>query len=154
MKASRIVMMAVAVGFVGIQFVPVDRTNPPVEKTIDAPAAVRDILERACYDCHSNLTQWPWYGYVAPVSWLVAHDVHEGREELNFSAWNRLSPERKAKKIWEVGEEIAEGEMPLRLYRWMHSHGRLSEAERTVLIQWAKTNGREDEKHEHEQGGD
>jgi len=77
--------------FLGVQLVPVDRTNPPVESAVAAPAEVRSILRRSCFNCHSYETEWPWYGYVAPLSWLVAHHVHEAREEMNFSTWNRLN---------------------------------------------------------------
>lgn len=85
-----------------IQFVPVSRSNPPVETEIAVPDNVKSVLKRACYDCHSNEVKWPWYSYVAPVSWLVAYDVKEGREELNFSTWNRYSPEKSNKKITKI----------------------------------------------------
>jgi hypothetical protein len=98
--------------FVLIQFVPVDRTNPPVEGEVPAPPEVREVLQRACYDCHSNETNWPWYSRVAPVSWLVARDVHEGREHLNFSTWNRLSTRDQVEAMRESWEEVEEGEMP------------------------------------------
>src|SRR5512142_1468745 len=82
-----------------IQAVPVDRSNGPVESDAGAPAPVAGILRRACYDCHSNRTIWPGYSRVAPVSWLVAHDVHEGRRELNFSAWGRYDAEQRRRKL-------------------------------------------------------
>jgi len=68
----------------------VDRSNPPVEADLEAPAAVTAVLRTACYDCHSNETHWPWYSYVAPVSWLVARDVEEARSEFSFSRWDQL----------------------------------------------------------------
>ncbi len=73
------------IALVAIQLVPVDRTNPPVETEVPATVEVRSILRRACYDCHSNETVWPWYTRIAPISLLVARDVHEGREALNLS---------------------------------------------------------------------
>jgi hypothetical protein len=87
------------------------------------------ILRRACFDCHSNETVWPWYAYVAPVSWLVASDVEEGREELNFSQWDAYNADRQAHKIKECGEEVAEGEMPLWFYVPAHPEARLSQAD-------------------------
>ena len=78
-KLQKYAVLALAAVFVAIQLVPVHRDNPPVASDLDAPADVKSILRRACYDCHSNETRWPWYAYVAPVSWLVAHDVEEGR---------------------------------------------------------------------------
>jgi len=87
------------------------------------------LVKRACYDCHSNETVWPWYSYVAPVSWLIYNDVMEGRSRLNFSEWNR--PQRVAGEI--VGM-IQEGEMPPLQYLPMHPEARLSSAEKGQLI--------------------
>lgn len=116
------------------QFVPVDRSNPPVEGEISAPAEVKTILKRSCYGCHSHETAWPWYSYVAPVSWLVTHDVEEAREELNFSVWERYSEKKKLEKIRDCGEEVEEGEMPLWFYLPLHPSARLSPADRERLI--------------------
>jgi hypothetical protein len=119
------------------QFVPVDTSNPPVTAEIDAPADVKGILERSCYDCHSNETTWPWYSRVAPVSWLVAHDVEEAREHLNFSEWDQLSTEDQLEGIEEAWEEVEEGEMPLWFYLPLHPEARLSATDREVLKRWA-----------------
>ena len=85
---------ALAVVLAGIQLVPVERTNPPVESEVAAPPAARAVLRRACYDCHSHETRGPWYAQVAPISWLVANDVQEGRRELNCSQWQRRDARR------------------------------------------------------------
>jgi len=77
----RIIALLV-VAFVFIQFIPVDKSNPPVIVDIPTPPEVKAILKRACYDCHSNETVWPWYSQIAPISWLLARDVHEGRTEI------------------------------------------------------------------------
>lgn len=122
---------------VAIQFVPVPRSNPPVETDVPAPANVHAILQRACYDCHSNETVWPWYTHVAPASWLVARDVRQGREELNFSTWNRLSPRQQDKYLRESWNEIAEGEMPPWIYVRMHGNAVLSAEDRAALREWA-----------------
>ena len=90
----RIILVMVVV-LVGIQFIPVNRSNPPVEEEIPVLPEVKAILKRACYDCHSNETVWPGYSRVAPVSWLLAWDVGEGREELNFSTWNRYNQKKR-----------------------------------------------------------
>lgn len=115
-----------------IQLVPYGRghTNPPVtaEPAWDS-AATRDLAKRACFDCHSNETEWPWYSHVAPVSWLVQRDVDEGRSELNFSEWNR--PQKRARK---AAKEVREGEMPLWFYLPTHPQARLSDAEKQALI--------------------
>ena len=106
---AKLVLITVIVA-VAIQFIPVDRSNPPVEEEIVVAPQIQAVLKRACYDCHSNETIWPWYSQVAPASWLLAWDVHEGREELNFSTWNRYSPKKRNKFIKEIWEEIEEGE--------------------------------------------
>lgn len=120
-----------------IQFVPVDRLNPPVEAKVSAPANVQVILQRTCYDCHSNETVWPWYSQVAPFSWLVARDVRKGREELNFSTWNRITTQEQAKKLKESWEKVAEGEMPPWFYLSVHRDATLSAEDRLALRHWA-----------------
>lgn len=134
-------LLALAVVAVGMQFVPVRRTNPPAAADISAPAEVHAILRRACYDCHSNETRWPWYGYVAPVSWLVARDVAEGRKRLNFSDWGTYLADRQETKIREIWEQIAEDEMPLAIYRPLHPEAKLTDADRATIRQWALPEG-------------
>ena len=119
---------------VGIQLVPVDRSNPPVNGPLEAPDEVMAVLRKACFDCHSNETTWPWYSYVAPVSWLVAKDVEEGRRELNFSEWATMSEKKRAHKLKETWEEVEEGEMPLPIYIPMHPDANLTDSQRTALI--------------------
>ncbi len=118
-----------------IQLVPVDRGNPPVTASVPAPPAVEAVLRRACFDCHSNETVWPVQAYVAPVSWYVAHDVKEGREELNFSTWGPKQAEKAAK---ELGKEVEKGDMPPGLYVLAHPAAKLSPEERALLAGWAR----------------
>lgn len=132
------IAVALAVLFVLIQLVPAGRTNPAVTKPLEAPPDVMAILRRSCFDCHSNETVWPWYAYVAPVSWLVVHDTDEGREHLNFSHWGDLSQTKRDSKASEVVEEVEEGEMPLAPYLWMHRDARLSPADVEVLRRWGE----------------
>ena len=127
--------------FVAIQFVPYgrDHVNPPVgaEPTWDSPGT-RTLVKQACFDCHSNETEWPAYLRVAPVSWLLQRDVSEGRAVLNFSEWQR--PQEEAT---EAADEVRGGEMPPRIYRFMHAHARLSAADRERLARGLeKTLGR------------
>ena len=86
-KALKRTLLAALAAFVAIQFVPVDRTNPPVKTEIAAPAEIHDLLRRSCYDCHSNQTRWPFYAWVAPVSWFVVDHVEDGRADLNLTEW-------------------------------------------------------------------
>ena len=129
------VLAIVAFGI--IQLIPVDRSNPPVGADIPTSPAVKAILKRACYDCHSNETVWPWYSRVAPISWVVAWDVRKGREELNFSTWNRSGLEDRAKKVQESWEEVEEGEMPPWFYVLLHPEAQLAAEDRGVLRAWA-----------------
>lgn len=119
-------------GFIAIQFVPVQRDNPPVtgEPEWDSPQT-RELTRRACFDCHSNETVWPWYSYVAPVSWLVTRDVQEARAEFNSSEWRG----RGKDIVSEAAELIREGEMPLPNYLSMHPQARLTAAEKQQLIE-------------------
>jgi hypothetical protein len=152
MTRSRLALIALGV-LVAIQWIPLPRTNPPVEGALQAPPAVQAILDRSCADCHSHATKWPWYAYVAPVSWLVVYDTHEGREHLNFSKWDSYPPKRQAKEIREMWKEVDEGEMPTAPYLWMHPDARLSDADKATLRAWSEANGGPaepgDEDHEH-----
>ncbi len=121
-----------------IQLVPVPRDNPPVESEVPATEAVRSILRRSCYDCHSNESRWPWYAYLAPISWWVAYDVHEAREHMNFSTWARYDAKEQAKHLEEAWEEVEEGEMPLFYYLWLHPDHKLSASDRTALRDWSR----------------
>jgi mono/diheme cytochrome c family protein len=114
-----------------IQAVPYGRhhINPPVlaEPNWDSPQT-RALVARACFDCHSNETVWPWYSNVAPVSWLVQHDVDEARRAVNFSEWNR--PQKEAR---DSAKTVRDGEMPPWLYAIRHRSARLSAAEKEAL---------------------
>ena len=134
---------AVGVGglLLAVQLVPVNRTNPPVQEEVPASPEVRAVLRCACYDCHSHESTWPWYGYVAPVSWLVARDISEAREHLNFSTWNRLSPEDRAEAFEEAWEEIESGEMPLWFYVPLHPEAKLTAEDRALLRAWSVAQG-------------
>lgn len=114
-----------------LQLVPYGRnhTNPPVtsEPAWDSPVT-RELAQRACFDCHSNETTWPWYSSIAPGSWLIQRDVEEGRQKLNFSEWNATRIE--ADEIFEV---IQEGEMPPFQFLILHPNAKLSAAERQQL---------------------
>ena len=120
------------------------KTNPPIDesRTIQAHAEVTPevfaILERSCYDCHSNKTIWPWYSQVAPVSWLLVSDVNDGRKDLSFSGWARYDAKRAARKLQEICEQIEKGEMPLKSYVLIHPAAKLSDSDKKILCDWAK----------------
>ncbi|NTV03340.1 heme-binding domain-containing protein [bacterium] len=137
-RIARLSLGALAVVAAAIQFVPVERTNPPVTGEIPAPAEARAVLRESCYDCHSNETVWPWYSRVAPFSWLVAEDVREAREEMNFSTWTALAPREQAKYLHEILEEVQEGAMPPRLYLLPHPRARLTDDDRAAIRAWTQ----------------
>ena len=132
MRVVRWILLGLAGLLVVLQLVPYgrDHSNPPV--TADAPWSspeVRRLAVRACYDCHSNETDWRWYSHVAPVSWLVKNHVDAGRRALNFSEWDR--PQGEAR---ELAESLTEGSMPLRSYLMLHPSARLSTSEKAKLL--------------------
>jgi hypothetical protein len=134
-KLAKYGVVGIVVLFVAIQFVQPDRTNPPAypEASFAAVAKpspeVAAIFKRACSDCHSNETVWPWYSRVAPVSWLLVSDVREGRAHMNLSEWNLLSPEASKLRMKAACREVRKGEMPLWQYRLMHPEARLTSAD-------------------------
>jgi len=133
-RSRRVVLGIVAVLvvlFIAIQFVPVPaRANPPVQSQIQWNSPQTEQLVRTtCYDCHSNETVWPWYAQIAPVSWLIADDVEEGREAMNFSVGtaDQISGE-------EAAEEVQEGAMPPAGYRLPHPDANLNPEQKAALI--------------------
>ncbi len=128
-------------GFVLMQLVPYGRNhnNPPVvsEPNWDSPET-RALAVRACYDCHSNETRWPWYTNVAPFSWLIQREVNEGREELNFSTWGQSG---EGEEGGELAESVYEGGMPPPQYLLLHPTARLTDAEKQALARGLRAIG-------------
>jgi hypothetical protein len=125
--------------FVVLQFFNPSRTNPAVKSDFISvtapPAAVAASIRAACYDCHSAETTWPFYAHVAPVSWLIASDVNEGRRHLNLSNWP-ADPAAQAKQLDRMNEVIDYREMPLKKYTLLHPDARLSDAQRQAILDW------------------
>lgn len=122
----------------GIQFVPPEYPldNPPSEATIAGPEPVVRVLRRACFDCHSNETRWPWYAHVAPISWMIAVDVAGGRSRMNLSEWEGLRVGFRRRFARKIVERIEKGEMPLPRYLWLHPAARVSPEELELLRAW------------------
>lgn len=141
---ARRIGLAVLVFVAAIQFIPVDRTNPSVDRsqsiyaTVAMPADAKAVFERSCQNCHSDETSWPWYSYVAPVSWVVARDVHQARKAMNLSEWGSYSAKQKTDKLEEICEQLTNGDMPDRKYMLVHPHARLTAKERDVVCQWSE----------------
>ncbi len=137
---ARRIALALLALFLLLQLKQPDRSNPPVESAINAPAEIAAILERSCYACHSYETDWPWYAYVAPVSWWVVDHVNHGRGDLNFSQWPVLDFEALEYAFRDIDRQIATGEMPLKSYLIMHRDARLSDQDKAALRRWAQSN--------------
>jgi len=137
MKRSVKILLGVVGLLLAIQLVTFERTNPPVTGELKAPDDVKAVLKRACWDCHSNETVYPWYSRVAPVSWLVHRDVVDGRRHVNFSEWSAVPADRRAKKQKRCWKEVSEGKMPPWFYLPMHSEAKLTDDDKQKLEAWA-----------------
>ena len=144
LRVLKWVIVALAVIFIGIQFIRPARTNPAIDpsQTLEAQVQmspeVSSILARSCNDCHSNKTVWPWYTNVAPVSWWLTDHVNEGRKELNMSEFGRLPRDRQERKLRQMCDEVTDGMMPLSSYLPMHPSARLSEQDKKTLCDWTE----------------
>jgi len=131
---------------VGLQVIYPSHENPPALAGHDLlsvqppPPAIARMPKNACYDCHSYETKWPWYSYIAPVSWLVVRDVSAARPVLNFSEWPQ--EESRSRKRWRhIADELQENEMPPANYLRMHPAAKLEASEREQLMRWAQEQG-------------
>ena len=136
MKIGRVIFFLLILAFIGIQFVEVERTNPPVTADINAPTEVRNILKSSCYDCHSNETIWPWYSKIAPISWLIVDDVMDGRKKLNFSEWEKFYSDKRTKLKKKILDEINQDEMPKDIYTIMHTGAKLDIIQKNIIKKW------------------
>lgn len=146
-RVKRLALALVVVFFLA-QLVQPKRTNPPVvasrslEAHVQVPANVSPILKRACGDCHSSETMWPWYSHVAPASWLVIDDVNSGRRHINFQDWEaQENPKEATEHLALICKEVQEKGMPPFLYRIMHKDSRLSVEDVTALCSWSQSFG-------------
>jgi hypothetical protein len=127
-----------------IQFWPVDRSNLKVDPsqtiyaTVAMPTEVKALFERSCQNCHSDETSWPWYSYVAPISWIVAKDVHQGRAAMNLSEWGSYPADKRTDKLEEICEQLTNGDMPYRNYLLIHRRARITAKDRDLVCQWTE----------------
>lgn len=142
MKIAKKIVFWSLVAFALVQFIPIDRVNKPVDSKVNfvdsrkASEKIRTLLKGACYDCHSNETIYPKYAYIAPVSWSVKSHVNEGRQHLNFSVWGTYNKELKENMLDRSIEALKHKTMPMPGYIVYHKEANLSEAERSLLIQY------------------
>lgn len=144
LKAMKWSAIGLLVLFLGAQFVRPAKTNPVSDETraiqshVEMNQEVSAILSRACYDCHSNKTEWPWYSKVAPMSWFVISHVNDGRRHLNFSEWETYDRSEAVKNMQEIDEEVGIKSMPLSSYTLLHPEARLTDQERMLISDWAR----------------
>jgi hypothetical protein len=128
--------------FIFIQFIRPDKNqsadhSKDIKTVVDVPEKVHKILQRSCYDCHSNNTNYPWYDQIQPVRWWVEHHIKEGKAHLNFSEFTQYSFDKQTDKLDEIGEVLDNDEMPLSSYTFMHKEARLTPEEKDMVINWA-----------------
>lgn len=144
MSKKRKVLIAIISLLVLIQFFRPERnlgladTEKDITHSLTVSSEVKNILQKSCYDCHSNHTEYPWYANFQPVSGWLAHHVNEGKDELNFSEFDTYKLKRKIKKLKEVIEQTKKGDMPLNSYLIIHKDAALSEEQKNQLIKWAE----------------
>lgn len=144
MKIVKIIALILLVGFVGIQFVPTDlNQSDTVPKTDfllvnNTQENISALLQESCYDCHSNNTEYPWYNKVQPVTWFLEDHINEGKEELNFNEWDAYSNRRKNSKLKSIISQVKDDEMPLASYTLIHNDAKLSNSEKTLIIDYMK----------------
>lgn len=153
------IVLGVVAALLLIQLIPPGRTNPPVTSSrglaahMAVPPEVQSVLKRACYDCHSSETVWPWYSHVAPVSWYVVHDVSVGRSHVNFQDWEaQENPKEGLEHLGLACKLMREGKMPPADYLLMHKDASVSAADTNTVCEWTqKVAPPEDEdQHDHE----
>jgi hypothetical protein len=125
-----------AVSLLAAQIVQMPALNTQGTDGLTAPAPVKSVLERSCYDCHSGQTKWAWYSHVAPMSWLIYRDVAEGRKQINFSDWADYHPNTRRHKLQWMGRALGEETMPPLPYLLLHPRSRLSAEDRALLERW------------------
>jgi hypothetical protein len=143
-KRIKWIGLVALIAVIGLQFTNPSHQNPPVLPGHDLfatnapPASIAKVLRNSCYDCHSFETKWPWYSYVAPVSWLLARDIKAARSNLNFSDWPHDDAGRARKRWRHVADAVENGEMPLSNYVLIHREAALNQEQRAELVKWAQ----------------
>ena len=136
--SAAILLGIVAVGSAVSDIRPAVQAEAPLLSGAQVPPEVRSAIERSCRDCHSEATRYPWYSYIAPVSWLINRDVTLGREHLNLSRWGEYTLVRRERCLSEIANQVHDGGMPLAIYVVMHRSAKLSEAEVQAIFEWTQ----------------
>ncbi|ATP59113.1 cytochrome C [Pedobacter ginsengisoli] len=110
-----------------------------ISTIVSMPDEVKGVLKKACYDCHSNNTDYPWYTYVQPIHWFINYHIKSGKDELNFNEFGIYTPRRQQNKLRAIESSLKEGTMPLWSYTLIHRNAILSEAEKSLIIDWVQS---------------
>jgi hypothetical protein len=141
---KKIIWILLLIILIGIQFIrPVKNmstviTRDDITAQFNIPDPVLDILQRSCYDCHSNSTRYPWYNQIQPVAWWLNRHVQEGKQELNFSEFGSYTIKKATRKLAKIAKTTKGGSMPLDAYLWIHTDAKLSASDIQVIGDWAK----------------
>ncbi|SHL10073.1 Haem-binding domain-containing protein [Chitinophaga jiangningensis] len=144
MSRIKKMLLGLLIGFIAIQFIQPARNSSvqvlptDISKQNSLPTNVQAILKTACYDCHSNNTQYPWYSYIQPVRWMLDRHIRQGKEELNFSDFGSYTARRQGSKLKSIENSVHDGTMPLSSYTLIHKNARLSQGERELIMDWAR----------------
>lgn len=144
-KVLKIIAIIVVFVIIGMQFIRIDKTNPPInpaeilEASNQVPENIQAIFKRSCDDCHSNKTVYPFYSYIAPISWKLDEHIKDGRKKMNFSVWQTYENRKKRKKLEEICEEIETNEMPMSQYLIVHWDAKLSDNDKKIICDWTKS---------------
>jgi hypothetical protein len=139
------IMLFLLAGLVVIQFIHPKRNRSEgpqanyIGNAFTVPDDVKGILKKACNDCHSNNTEYPWYSKLQPVDWWMDKHVKDGKKELNFDEYTHKSLRYQYHKMEEVIEMVKEGEMPLDSYTWVHKDAKLTDDEKNKIYNWANS---------------
>lgn len=144
-KVLKFIAIIVVFVIIGMQFFQIDKTNPPInsaetlEASTQVPENIQAIFKRSCDDCHSNKTIYPFYSYIAPISWKLDEHIKDGRKKMNFSVWQTYENRKKRKKLEEICEEIETNEMPMSQYLIVHWDAKLSDDDKKIICDWTKS---------------
>ncbi len=143
MRLIKKILVVLGIAIIGIQFLRPARNKSSqvitsnISKVVNIHDTVMSLLKNACYDCHSNNTNYPWYSQIQPIGWLLSNHIHKAKNELNFTEFGSYSSRRQLSKLEGIANSIRDDIMPLKSYKLMHKTARLNTVEKSVIINWA-----------------
>lgn len=144
MKKFFKIVLFIVLGFLLIQLIPIDRTQKPIDSKLqfetveNTPSKILNLMQNACYDCHSLETKYPNYAYIAPISWVISGNVNDAKDQVNFSTWGKYNPDLQRSMLQNAIDVLEDKSMPKTSYVVYHPEANISTAERTLLSQYFK----------------